>query len=72
MGEPSIAKRKIIIDTDAGIDDAQAIFMALSRPDVEVVAITTVTGNVNAHQVCLNVARALKVAERLDVSVCLF
>jgi inosine-uridine nucleoside N-ribohydrolase len=40
--------RKIIIDTDAGLDDAQAILMALASDDVEVVAITTVMGNTEA------------------------
>jgi inosine-uridine nucleoside N-ribohydrolase len=42
--------RKIIIDTDAGLDDAQAILMALASDDVEVVAITTVMGNTGAHR----------------------
>lgn len=38
--------RKIIIDTDTASDDAIAIVMALRHPDVEVVALTTVAGNV--------------------------
>ena len=55
-------------DTDAGLDDAQAIMMALSYPDVEVIGITTVHGNASAGQVAKNVLRILKVADRLDVS----
>lgn len=64
--------RKIIIDTDAGLDDAQAILMALASDDVEVVAITTVMGNTRAHQVAKNVLRILKLADRLDVRVYIY
>ena len=39
------APKKIIIDTDPGIDDALAILLALGNPAVEVVALTTVFGN---------------------------
>jgi inosine-uridine nucleoside N-ribohydrolase len=38
--------RHIILDTDVGIDDALALFLALSSPEIEVEAITTVNGNV--------------------------
>lgn len=38
--------RKIIIDTDPGQDDAVAILLALSSPELEVLGITTVAGNV--------------------------
>lgn len=61
-------RRKIVIDTDAGLDDAQAILMALASDNVDVVAITTVLGNTTAPQVANNVLRILKVADRLDVS----
>jgi hypothetical protein len=60
--------RKIVIDTDAGLDDAQAILMALASDNVDVVAITTVLGNTTAPQVANNVLRILKMADRLDVS----
>ena len=63
----SARKKKLIINTDAGIDDAQAILMALKRPDVDVVAITTSHGNTEEHHVCQNVLRLLKMADRLDV-----
>jgi len=66
----SVPKRKFIIDTDAGIDDAEAILMALNAPDVDIIAITTVQGNTNAPQVGKNVLRILKLVGRLDV--CLF
>lgn len=38
--------KKIIIDTDPGIDDAFAILLALQSPELEVVALTTIFGNV--------------------------
>ena len=37
---------KVIFDTDPGIDDAFALFYALSHPEIEVIGITTVFGNV--------------------------
>ncbi len=42
--------RAFLIDTDTASDDAVAIIMALRAPDVRVVAITTVAGNVNVQQ----------------------
>lgn len=39
--------RKIIIDTDPGQDDAVAILLALASPELEVLGITTVAGNVS-------------------------
>ena len=54
-----MTRRKIIIDTDPGQDDAVAILLALASPELEVLAITTVAGNVpldlttrNALTVC--------------------
>jgi purine nucleosidase len=42
--------RAFLIDTDTASDDAVAIIMALRAPDVRVVAITTVAGNVPVQQ----------------------
>jgi purine nucleosidase len=47
--------KKLIIDTDIGIDDAVAILMALADPDWEVVGITAVSGNVPLDRVVRNV-----------------
>src|SRR5258707_12667476 len=46
--------RKMIIDTDTASDDAVAILMALQHPDIEVEAITVVSGNVPMPQVSIN------------------
>jgi len=40
----------LLIDTDTASDDAVALIMALRAPDVRVVAITTVAGNVPVEQ----------------------
>uniref|UniRef100_A0A0L8IEV3 Inosine/uridine-preferring nucleoside hydrolase domain-containing protein n=1 Tax=Octopus bimaculoides TaxID=37653 RepID=A0A0L8IEV3_OCTBM len=65
-----MGNKKIIIDTDPGIDDAQAILMALGKDSsVDVVAITTVQGNVPVMNTSLNTLRLLKVANRLDIPV---
>src|ERR1700745_405763 len=42
--------RHFLIDTDTASDDAVALIMALRAPDVRVVAITTVAGNVDVQQ----------------------
>lgn len=60
---------KLIIDVDTGVDDAQAVMLALSRPDIEVVAITCVAGNVDVDQVCLNTLKVLSVCGRLDIPI---
>ena len=39
--------KKIIIDTDPGIDDAMAIHLAFAHPELEVVGLTTIFGNVH-------------------------
>lgn len=65
----SRARKKLLIDTDAGIDDAQAILMALQDPDVDVIGITCVAGNANAKQVGLNVLRVLQVADQMNIPV---
>ncbi|MBI1258011.1 MAG: nucleoside hydrolase, partial [Chloroflexi bacterium] len=52
---------RLIIDTDAGVDDAQAIMLALRHPGVQVEAITTVCGNVDVDKVVANVLTTLDV-----------
>jgi purine nucleosidase len=47
-------KRKFLIDTDTASDDAVALIMALRHADVEVLAITTVAGNVAVRQASSN------------------
>ncbi len=51
--------RPIILDVDAGVDDALAILLALASPEVEVVGITTVSGNAHVDKCTENVLRIL-------------
>jgi len=47
-------RRKFLIDTDTASDDAVALIMALRSPEVDVVGITTVAGNVEVRQASRN------------------
>lgn len=55
--------RKLLLDVDPGIDDAMSLCMALFDPQVEVVAVTAVAGNVPAEQATRNVQTII---EQLD------
>jgi pyrimidine-specific ribonucleoside hydrolase len=59
----------LIIDTDPGIDDAFAIALACASPDVELLAITTVFGNVGLADTTRNALRILALCGREDVPV---
>jgi purine nucleosidase len=61
--------RTFVIDTDTASDDAVAILMALAAPDVRVVAMTTVAGNVGVDQATVN---ALYTSEIAGVEVPVF
>ncbi|CAJ1059841.1 inosine-uridine preferring nucleoside hydrolase [Xyrichtys novacula] len=62
-------KKQVIIDTDCGIDDAQAIMMALAAPNIQIVGITCVFGNAVVENVCQNVLRVLSVCEHEGIPV---
>ena len=62
--------QKFIIDTDAGVDDAVALAMALDahrRKEIRVLAITCVWGNTAVENVAVNVLRILDRADCKDV-----
>jgi len=63
---PTRVPRAFLIDTDTASDDAVALIMALRAPDVRVVAITTVAGNVDVEQSTRN---ALYTVELCGVDV---
>ncbi|KAL8566413.1 hypothetical protein ACOMHN_011991 [Nucella lapillus] len=67
--QPSLVKQKLVIDVDTGIDDAHAIMLALSRSEVDVLAITCANGNVGIEDVVDNTLRVLQVCERMEVPV---
>ena len=59
--------KRIIIDTDPGIDDAAAILMALASPELEVVAVTTIFGNASVESCTANAQQVLAAAGRGDI-----
>ncbi|MDB6178524.1 nucleoside hydrolase [Paracoccus sp. Z330] len=61
--------QKIIIDTDPGQDDAVAILLALASPELEVLGITAVAGNVPLSLTALNARKILELAQRQDIPV---
>jgi len=61
--------RKVIIDTDPGVDDAMAIYLALRSPELELVGLTTVFGNSNVDATTRNALNLLHVAGRTDIPV---
>lgn len=60
---------KLIIDTDPGIDDAMAIFYAAAAPDIELLGLTTIFGNVTIEQATRNALRLLEWADLSDIPV---
>ena len=61
--------KKIIIDTDPGIDDATAIFFALASPELDLIGLTTIFGNVKTSLATTNALRLLEIANRPDIPV---
>lgn len=61
--------RKIIIDTDPGQDDAVAILLALASPELEVLGITAVAGNVPLALTQKNARIVCELAGRPDIPV---
>ena len=62
-------KRKIIIDTDPGQDDAVAILLAFASEELEVLGITAVAGNVPLHLTHKNARIICELAGKTDVPV---
>jgi purine nucleosidase len=60
-----VAKKKVIFDTDPGVDDAMALLFLKGRADVELLAITTVFGN--AH-VDITTRNALYMCDRFGIA----
>ncbi len=67
----SFKMRKFLIDTDAGVDDAVALMMALDahlRKEIRIMGITCVQGNTRVENICVNVLRTIDVAGCSSVS----
>ena len=59
----------VVIDTDPGVDDAVALWYALTSPVFEVLALTAVHGNVSVTLAAENALRIVHAARRPDVPV---
>ncbi|XP_008432876.1 inosine-uridine preferring nucleoside hydrolase-like isoform X2 [Poecilia reticulata] len=61
--------KKLLLDVDCGVDDAQAIMVGLADPNVEILGITCVHGNTTVENVCKNVLRVLQACNKLEIPV---
>ncbi len=61
--------RKIIIDTDPGQDDAVAILLALASPELDVLGLTAVAGNVPLALTEKNARKICELAGRTEIRV---
>ena len=59
----------ILIDCDPGHDDAIALLLALASPEVELIGVTTVSGNQTLEKTTTNALRVLELVGRDDVPV---
>ncbi len=68
---PSVDRRPrpVVLDCDPGHDDALAILLALARPELQVLAVTTVAGNAPLERTTRNALRVLTLLGRTDVPV---
>ncbi|KAF5953992.1 hypothetical protein HYC85_006848 [Camellia sinensis] len=67
MGSGKLVREKIIIDTDP--DDSIAIFMAFQTPQLEVLGLTTIFGNVTTKDATRNALILCEIARYPDVPV---
>jgi purine nucleosidase len=67
----SPARIPVVIDVDTGIDDSLALLYACASPEIEVLAVTCIGGNVDARQVATNTRAVLELAGRADIPVAL-
>ena len=61
--------KRVVIDTDPGVDDAAAIFLALSSPEISVEALTTIYGNGPVEVSTRNARRILHAAGRTGIPI---
>ena len=69
MSASSSVPKRIIIDTDPGVDDSMAILFAFCSPEVEIVGLTTIFGNGGSEITTANALRLVELAGRPDVPV---
>ena len=68
-GASEISPRRVLLDCDPGHDDAIAIMLAVSDPSIDLIAVTTVAGNVTLEHTTRNALRVLDLIGRTDIPV---
>ena len=61
--------KRIIIDTDPGVDDALTFLLALASPEIKLEALTTVQGNVTIEKATRNALSVLELANASHIPV---
>ena len=62
-------KRNVIIDCEPGIDDSLAILLAVNSPELDILGITTCSGNVDAKMGAKNALKTLQICSSLEIPV---
>lgn len=62
-------KRKVVVDTDTGVDDALALMLLAADPEVEILAVLSVFGNCHGDRAADNARYVLDTCGRQDVPV---
>jgi pyrimidine-specific ribonucleoside hydrolase len=65
----SAMPKPIVMDVDAGLDDALAILYAIAHPNLELLGISCVAGNAAIDQVVINTCKVLDAADADDIPV---
>ncbi|WP_295850723.1 nucleoside hydrolase [uncultured Microbacterium sp.] len=64
-----MSRRPILVDCDTGIDDALALAYLLAEPSVQIVGVTTVSGNTDAARAAANTLSLFELAGEDDIPV---
>src|SRR3712207_247403 len=67
--EERMSPTPVILDVDPGHDDAVALMLACGAPELDLLAVTTVAGNVSLEKTTRNALRVLSLIGRTDVPV---
>lgn len=64
-----MGRRRVLLDVDTGVDDALALMLAIRSPELEVLGITTVSGNVPVARCTANTLLVLEILEAPAIPV---
>jgi len=61
--------KKVWVDTDPGVDDTVALAMLFASPDIEVIGISSIFGNVTVDLTTKNAKLILEAVDRTDIPI---